>query len=284
MIMPKLLDGKKIAAQIMESVSKTVVSLPSRPVLAIVLATTNESTLAYVNKIRKTAEKAGIEARLVNLTENTDSGAFLERIKKLAKDTATHGIIIQTPLKHDIDIDGARELIPLAKDIDGASPLSAGRLGGGLDAFAPATAQAVIEILNGYDIDPAGKHAVVVGRSRIIGKPVAGLLVERDATVTVCHSKTENLAFYTESADVLVVAAGKAHLITKQHIDAAKGTVIIDVGTNFVNDRMVGDVDFIELENVAGAITPVPGGVGPVTVAVLLRNTLDAYLKQHSDS
>ena len=172
--------------------------------------------------------------------------------------------------------------MPPEKDIDGANPVSAGKLFSGLEAFAPATAQAVIETLKYYDISVKGKHAVVVGRSLVVGKPVAGLLLDMDATVTICHSKTENMDFYTKSSDILVVAAGKAGLIDKNSVDPAKNTVVIDVGTNFDQDgNMSGDVVFKEVEPISVAITPVPGGIGPITTALLLENTFKAYLNQN---
>lgn len=278
--MSELLDGKKVATRIKAGLEERLSSLETAPKLAIVLATDNESTLAYVRMIKKTAEKTGLEADIIDLGPDTTQQQLTDKIKALTDDDGVNGIIIQTPVSQNLDIDKARALIPPEKDIDGANPLSAGRLAGGLQAFAPATAQAVMEILESYDIPVSGKHAVVIGRSRVIGRPLSQLLLASDATVTICHSRTPDISLFTRQSDILIAAAGKAGLIGKEHIDPGKNTVIIDVGTNFIDGKIVGDVDFNGVAGLAGALTPVPGGVGPVTNAVLLRNTLQAYLKQ----
>ncbi len=277
--MAQILDGKEISKQIRDEVKSKIEALGEKPVLAIVLATKNESASTYVRIIQKAAEKVGIKANIIDLSENVGHDELMAAVKNLSEDTKTHGIIIQTPTPKDIDIDEARSLIPLEKDIDGANPLSAGKLFSNLESFAPATASAVIEILKYYQIETSGKHAVVVGRSRIVGKPVAHMLLDLNATVTICHSGTPDLTPYAQNADILVVAAGKANLINDKQV--GPNTVVIDVGTNF-NDQneLVGDVDFEPVEKAVKAITPVPGGVGPVTTAILLKNTLDAYLGQ----
>lgn len=278
--MAEILDGKKVAGRIIAGLEERLSGLKTSPKLAIILASDNESTLAYVRMIRKTAEKSGIEADIIDLGPGTAQNELEDKVKALADDKEVNGIIIQTPAAEGIDIDEARALIPPDKDVDGANPLSAGRLASGLPAFAPATAQAVMEILESYDIPLSGKHAVVIGRSRVIGKPVSQLLLDKDATVTICHSRTVDISTFTRQADIIVAAAGKAGLVTKEHMDAGKNTVIIDVGTNFKDGKMVGDADFEAVKELAGAVTPVPGGVGPVTTAILLRNTLKAYLEQ----
>lgn len=279
--MAKILDGKIIAAQIKDKLHGKISSLSTVPGLAIVLATNDESALAYASAIKKSGEKTGIKIWIHNLQEGLTDDILQNKIKSLAANEEVNGIIIQSPLPEEVDADKARSFIPPGKDIDGANPLSFGRLSSGLEAFAPATAQAVIEILNYYDINPAGKHAVVIGRSMIIGKPVANLLLGMDATVTICHSRTTDLAVYTKQAEILVVAVGQSGLVGKDHINENKRTVVIDVGTNFDKaGNMSGDVKFDEVKDLSGAITPVPGGVGPVTTAILLRNTLEAYLKQ----
>ncbi|HEX5456558.1 MAG TPA: bifunctional 5,10-methylenetetrahydrofolate dehydrogenase/5,10-methenyltetrahydrofolate cyclohydrolase [Candidatus Saccharimonadales bacterium] len=278
--MAEILDGRKVAERIKAGLEERLSGLQTSPKLAIVLATDNQSTLAYVRMIRKTAEGTGMEADIIDLGPNTDQNAFTDKIKALAEDSEVNGIIIQTPVADGLEIDEARSLIPPGKDVDGANQLSAGRLASGLPAFAPATAQAVMEILENYDIPLSGRHAVVIGRSRVIGKPVSQLLLSKDATVTVCHSRTVDISLFTRQADILVAAAGKTGLVTKEHINPVKNTVVIDVGTNFKDGKMTGDTDFEGVRDLAGAITPVPGGVGPVTNAILLRNTLEAYLKQ----
>lgn len=279
--MVRILDGKELSKKIRDDVARRVESLSTKPVLAIVLATKDESAKAYTGVIIKASEKAGIDAVLHDIGEKAGHDEIMAKVKTLANDKNTHGIIIQTPVSDDFDIDEARSLIPLEKDIDGANPLSAGRLFSGLESFAPATAQAVIEMINSHDIGVSGKNAVIIGRSRIVGKPVAHLLLNMDATVTICHSATKDLPSFTKEADILVVAAGKTGLIGKEHISPDKGVAVIDIGTNFnESGKLVGDVKYDEVERVAGAITPVPGGVGPVTTAILLKNTLEACLNQ----
>lgn len=281
--MAKILDGREVAKKIREDVRSRADQLQKKPSLAIVLATDDDSAKTYANTIKKTAEETGLSAELIDLGENADQTGLTHLIEKLANDSDINGIILQTPVAEGIDLEEIRSLIPVEKDIDGANPLSTGRLYGGTEAFAPATAQAVIETLKYYDVPVAGKRAVIVGRSKVVGKPAAQLLLDMDATVTVCHSKTSNLAFYTKTADILVAAAGKAGLIGSEHLDPDKKTVVIDVGTNFTEEgKMVGDVTFDEVEPMAGAITPVPGGIGPVTTAILLRNTLEAFESQNS--
>ena len=280
--MALLLDGREISKSIRKTIEDKVGSLgPDKPApsLAIVLATKNASAASYVRIIKKAAAKLGITASIIDLGEEVTHELLMNTVKTLALDSSTNGIIIQTPVREGIDIDEARSLIPLEKDIDGANPLSAGKLFSKLESFAPATASAVIEILKHYNVELSGKHAVVIGRSRIVGKPVAHMLLDLGATVTICHSGTKDLIPHTTSADVLVVAAGKIDLISDKHVTAK--TVVIDVGTNFNSQQqLVGDVDFASVEKVVKAITPVPGGVGPVTTAILLRNTFEAYLKQ----
>jgi methylenetetrahydrofolate dehydrogenase (NADP+) / methenyltetrahydrofolate cyclohydrolase len=195
-------------------------------------------------------------------------------LAQLADDPEVHGVILQTPLPGGANLAGLAAAIPPAKDVDGASPESLGRLVAGLPAFAPATAEAVLAVLDHYEVELRGRHAVVVGRSVVVGKPVAHLLLDRHATVTVCHSRTPDLAAFTRQADVLVAAVGRATLIGPGHV--SPGTTVIDVGTNAVDGGLAGDVD----PAVAGvdrvALTPVPGGVGPVTTALLLRHVVTA--------
>jgi len=270
-----VLDGKVIADEIKAQVLQQAETYRQRgvvPTLAIVVATDDPSTAWYVKSIGKQAAACQIEARLLELAPTSTTAEIAQTLSNLANDSSVHGIILQTPLPEGVNIDDLLGLIPPAKDIDGANPLSAGNLVYGTPAFPPATAAAVMKILDYYRVELTGKPVVVVGRSRIVGKPVAHLLLERDATVTVCHSKTANLAAHTTQAEVLVVAAGKAGLISAEHVKP--GAVVIDVGTN-VNDagQLVGDVD-TSVESVADALTPVPGGVGPVTTALILQHTL----------
>jgi methylenetetrahydrofolate dehydrogenase (NADP+) / methenyltetrahydrofolate cyclohydrolase len=265
------LSGKQLAAAIRAEVAEAV----AEPVkLAVVLASTDEASAWYVRTISTAAAKAGIDCELVDTKPDADEIAAT--LHRLSADPTVHGVILQSPLPPGLP--PAQQLagaIDPAKDVDGANPLSLGRLASGQPAFAPATAAAVLALLDHHQVELAGRHAVVVGRSTVVGKPVAHLLLDRNATVTVCHSRTKDLAAITSQADVLVVAAGRAGLITGRHV--SPGTTVIDVGTNPTEDgRLTGDVDAASVVPAAAGLSPVPGGVGPVTTAVLLRHTLSA--------
>jgi methylenetetrahydrofolate dehydrogenase (NADP+)/methenyltetrahydrofolate cyclohydrolase len=274
----KILDGKKMAAEIREGLKREVGELAKKgttPTLALVTASDDEAALAYVRSIIKAADAVGIKTKNVELSPGATFLEISEALKDLAKDKSVHGIILQTPLPAGIDADELRVLIPATKDIDGASPLSAGRLVSGLSTFAPATAVAVMEMLKEYKITLQGIRAVMLGRSRVVGKPLAHLLLDANATVTICHSKTKDLAGVASEADVLIVAIGKPNFINSKFVKG--GAVVIDVGTNITSDgKMVGDVDSETVSAKAGALSPVPGGVGPVTTAILLKHTVIA--------
>ncbi len=274
----EILSGKKLSSEIRTEVSDAVKKLQSsgiNPTLAVVVATENKSTDFYVRHIIKAADATGIRANIILLSPSTTSIEITQTLTKLAEDPTVHGIILQTPLPQTVNADDLRTLIPLAKDVDGANPLSAGRLISGLPAFAPSTAAAVMEILRRYDIPLKGTNVVIIGRSRVVGKPLANLLLAADATITICHSKTRNLAQISRTADILVVAIGKPHLINGAYIKP--GSIVIDVGTNTTADgSLIGDVDPMSMQTIAGAFSPVPGGVGPVTTALLLKQTVQA--------
>jgi methylenetetrahydrofolate dehydrogenase (NADP+)/methenyltetrahydrofolate cyclohydrolase len=270
---PASLSGRELAADLRRRTTESAAALTAAgrpPRLAIVVATADESSAWYVRSIAKAAAAAGIVCDVVSPAP-TEIHAELSR---LAADDDVHGIILQTPLPAGIDIGDLAQVIPPAKDVDGANPASLGRLAAGLPAFPPATAEAVLALLDHHGVALAGRHAVVVGRSTVVGKPAAHLLLDRDATVTICHSRTTDLAATTRQADVLVAAVGRPGLITSEHV--SPGTVVIDVGTNPTPDGgLVGDVDPAVAEKAAG-LTPVPGGVGPVTTALLLQHTVRA--------
>lgn len=273
----RLLDGKVIAREIKATVKDAAEMHRQQgvvPVLGIIVATDDGGAQWYVNSIGKAAEACGVDVRMVELSPDASTGQISHAIEELASDTSVHGIILQTPLPAGVNADDLLELIPIAKDIDGANPLSAGRLSYGMAAFAPATAEAVMKVCDYYDIQLAGKHATVVGRSRVVGKPVANLLLQQNATVTVCHSKTPDIANHTRTADIVVAAAGKIGLVTPDMIKP--GAVVIDVGTNPTSEgNLVGDVT-LEVQEVAEALTPVPGGIGVVTTALILQHTLQS--------
>jgi methylenetetrahydrofolate dehydrogenase (NADP+)/methenyltetrahydrofolate cyclohydrolase len=272
-----LIDGRAIAKAILDSVTADVAKLRAAgttPTLAIVVPTDDEATAWYVRSIARTAAKADIEVRQIDLHDATEE-ALTAQLDALSADPAVHGIICQTPLPKGITLDQVGQHIAVGRDVDGANPESLGRLASGLPAFAPATAQAVVEILQREQVPLVGAHVVVVGRSNVVGKPAALLLLAEHATVTICHSRTRDLAARTREGDVVVAAVGRARMLGADHVKP--GATVIDVGTNPTEDGgLVGDVDTAAVEPVAGAITPVPGGVGPVTTALLLRNTVAA--------
>ncbi|WP_284989179.1 bifunctional 5,10-methylenetetrahydrofolate dehydrogenase/5,10-methenyltetrahydrofolate cyclohydrolase [Arthrobacter sp. efr-133-TYG-120] len=277
-----LLSGKPLAAVIQQRARDEAMKLENegaRPVLAVVVATDDESTHWYVRSIERAADRAGIGCRIVDLGPGATEHVLASVLKDLSADPSVNGIILQTPLPAGVGTDSLVSHIAPEKDIDGANPLSLGRLAVGQPAFAPATARAVVEILDHYDIPVAGRNVVVIGRSAVVGKPLSLLLLERDAAITVCHSKSGPLERYTETADVVVVAAGRTGLLTGAHVSSR--SIVIDVGTNVLADgSLVGDVDEASVLGVAAAVTPVPGGVGTVTTALLLLHTAEAAREQ----
>jgi methylenetetrahydrofolate dehydrogenase (NADP+)/methenyltetrahydrofolate cyclohydrolase len=276
-----LIDGRALAAELRARTLATVdttLAAGSAVTLGAVVATSDPATAWYLRSISSAAEKVGITVRAVLVEPATPDGV-LDALDALSADRDVDGIICLTPLPHGLSLAQAGEHIDPAKDVDGANPTSLGRLAAGLPAFAPATAQATIEILRHSGTALVGVEAVVVGRSMVVGKPLALLLLAEHATVTVCHSRTRELAQVTARGDVLVAAAGQAGLIGAGHVKP--GAIVIDVGTNPTADGgLVGDVDTAAVESVAGAVTPVPGGVGPVTTALLLGNVARAAASQ----
>ncbi|MFY9668055.1 MAG: tetrahydrofolate dehydrogenase/cyclohydrolase catalytic domain-containing protein [Trebonia sp.] len=268
------LTGRELATTIRAAASARAAELTvagRQPRLAVVTATDDEASAAYVRSIANAAGKEGIACDLLRTTTAAGVSATLAQ---LADDPEVHGVMLQTPLPEGALLADLARAIPAGKDVDGASPESLGRLTAGLPAFAPATAEAVLALLDYYHVELHGRHAVVVGRSVVVGKPVAHLLLDRHATVTISHSRTADLAAITRQADVLVVAAGRASLIGPEHV--SPGATVIDVGTNVTDaGRLAGDVD-PAVAGVAAALSPVPGGVGPVTTALLLRHVVEA--------
>lgn len=272
------LSGRETAAEIRSEVASVAARLREEgvtPTLAIVLATTDGGALWYARSIAKAAEKEGIECRPLTLDPDASGEEIGEAIAGLATDDEVHGIVLQTPLPDGVSVNALAELIPAAKDVDGMNPLSAGRLAIGQPSFAPATAEAVLRLLRAHDVPLAGANVTVIGRSAVVGRPVLQLLLREDATVTVCHSKTQALAEIASRADVLVVAVGRPRFVSADFV--RPGATVVDVGTNAEPDgSLVGDVDERSVAEVAGALTPVPGGVGPVTTAILLLHTVEA--------
>jgi methylenetetrahydrofolate dehydrogenase (NADP+)/methenyltetrahydrofolate cyclohydrolase len=272
----RAIDGRAIAAAIRTEVATLAQALRGAgtvPTLVVVLATEDESAAWYVRSIERAASQVGVDCQVRRLAQ-PDGATLAALLDDLSADPGVHGIVCQTPLPAGVDALDVGSHIAMPKDVDGANPLSLGRLAAGLPCFAPATAAAVLEILRHEKVPLTGARAVVVGRSTVVGKPAALLLTEADATVTVCHSRTVDLAERCAEGDVLVAAVGRAQLLTGRHVKP--GAVVIDVGTNPTADgRFVGDIDPSAAAR-AGRYTPVPGGVGPVTTMVLLRHVVTA--------
>ena len=269
------LSGRELAKAIRAAAAAEAAELAQagrQPRLAVVTATDDGGSAAYVRSIANAAAREGIAC---DVSRTTTAAGIAAMLAQLADDPEVHGVMLQTPLPDGANLAGLATVIPSAKDVDGASPESLGRLVAGLPSFAPATAEAVLALLDHYQVELRGRHAVVVGRSVVVGKPVAHLLLDRHATVTICHSRTADLAAITRQADVLVAAVGRAGLIGPGHV--SPGTTVIDVGTNATPDGgLAGDVDPAVAAIAGVALTPVPGGVGPVTTALLLRHVVAA--------
>lgn len=279
----RLIDGKAIAqavrAEIREQVEAVFSRTGIRPCLATVLVGEDPASRVYVRNKGKACEDAGMLSRRMNLPASTSERELLDIVAGLSADASVHGILVQLPLPDSIDETRVIESIDPAKDVDGFHPVNAGRLLTGNPVFVPCTPLGILRMLDRESVELEGAHAVVVGRSNIVGKPVALLLLSRHATVTICHSRTKDLPAVVRSADVVVAAVGKTEMIRGSWI--APGAVVIDVGINRRPDgTLAGDVAFDEAREVAGKITPVPGGVGPMTIAMLLHNTLEAALRQ----
>ncbi|MGB6164630.1 MAG: bifunctional 5,10-methylenetetrahydrofolate dehydrogenase/5,10-methenyltetrahydrofolate cyclohydrolase [Pseudonocardiaceae bacterium] len=274
----RVLSGKELAAQIRSEVTEQAAALRcagTTPRLAVVTATDDESSAWYVNSISRAAGTVGITCDVVDLGADRDIDTIRTELAKLSDQETVHGIVLQTPLPPRAKLEDLAGGINPAKDVDGANPLSLGRLVAGMPAYAPATAEAVLAILDHHDIALEGRHVAVVGRSNVVGKPAAHLLLGRNATVTICHSRTRDLATITRVADVLVVAIGKPRMITSEYL--LPGAIVIDVGINpTAEGGLVGDVDPDTVTEQAAGLSPVPGGVGPVTTALLLAHTVRA--------
>lgn len=276
--MAKIIDGKGIADKIYEELKEEVNSLREKPGLAVVLVGDDPASIVYVRNKEKACKRLGLNYKLLKFPQSVDRDELISNIKTLNKDKEVNGIIVQMPLPEHLDAFDIVSSIDPLKDVDGLHPDNLGRLLSGKPRIIPCTPLGIIELLKRKNIDIKGKNAVIVGRSNLVGKPLFHLLLSLDATVTVCHSKTSDLKRETSRADILVCAVGVPRLIT---VDMVKeGAIVIDVGINRVDDKLIGDVDFEEVKHIAGAITPVPGGVGPMTVAMLMKNVITAYKLQ----
>ena len=283
-----IIDGKQIAADVRAEVAAKVSELKEKgiePCLAVILVGENPASVSYVTGKRKALAEVGMADRSIQLPETTSEAELLELIASLNADASVHGILVQLPLPKHIDEDKVIMAIDPSKDVDGFHPVSVGNLMIGRPGFLPCTPHGIIVLLKKMRIETSGKHAVVIGRSNIVGKPVSILLARKDVncTVTMCHTGTKNMAEITRQADIIVVASGHPHTLTGDMV--RDGAVVIDVGVNRIPDsskksgfRLIGDCDFDDLVEKTSFITPVPGGVGPMTIAMLMQNTLESAM------
>ena len=275
------LTGKELAAAINADTKERAAALTAAgtaPTLALIVANDDPASAWYVNSLRKAAERLGIACERIDLGADASAETIRAELTARSADPATDAIMLQTPLPAGVSLDDVSASIAASKDVDGVSPLSLGLLASGLDGFVPATSEAVVELLKHHGISLQGRVVTVVGRSNIVGKPLAQLLLAENATVTVAHSRTADLAAVTTPADIVVAAAGRIGLVTGKHV--GDGAVVIDVGTNESPDGgIVGDVDAASVDGKAAALSPVPGGVGPVTTALLMRHVVVAAEK-----
>lgn len=281
-----IIDGKAIAAQVRGEVAEKVSALKAKgitPCLAVILVGENPASVSYVTGKQKALAEVGMADRSLHLPESTTEEELLKIIDDLNKDTTVHGILVQLPLPEHINEEKVLLAIDPEKDVDGFHPMNVGNLVIGKKAFLPCTPHGIIVLLEKMRIETSGKHAVVIGRSNIVGKPVSLLLArkETNCTVTICHTGTKNMAEMTRQADILIAATGRPHTVTKDMVKP--GAVVIDVGVNRIPDdtkksgfRLTGDCDYADLLETASFITPVPGGVGPMTIAMLMFNTLES--------
>ncbi|EAC2380634.1 bifunctional methylenetetrahydrofolate dehydrogenase/methenyltetrahydrofolate cyclohydrolase FolD [Listeria monocytogenes] len=274
--MGEIIDGKKLAKEIQEKVTREVAELVKegkQPGLAVVLVGDNQASRTYVRNKQKRTEEAGMKSVLIELPENVTEEKLLSVVEELNEDKTIHGILVQLPLPEHISEEKVIDTISFDKDVDGFHPVNVGNLFIGKDSFVPCTPAGIIELIKSTGTQIEGKRAVVIGRSNIVGKPVAQLLLNENATVTIAHSRTKDLPQVAKEADILVVATGLAKFVKKDYIKP--GAIVIDVGMDRdENNKLCGDVDFDDVVEEAGFITPVPGGVGPMTITMLLANTL----------
>lgn len=288
----QIIDGKKLAAETRAEIAAGVAALKAEkgvtPGLAVILVGDNPASVSYVTAKEKACREAGMYSREIRLPAETPEQVVVDTVKALNADPAIHGILVQLPLPKGISEKKVVDAIAAEKDVDGFTPVNVGRMLIGEDCFLPCTPHGIVKLIEVTGMDISGKHAVVIGRSNIVGKPVAALLARKgphaNATVTLCHTGTPDLSAYTKTADVVVVAAGRPNTLTGDMLKP--GAVVIDVGVNRVPDatkpkgyRLCGDADFASCAEVASAITPVPGGVGPMTITMLLWNTLESARK-----
>ena len=281
--MATIMDGKALSLKLKEQMKQRIAQLKQQginPKLVVVLVGDNSASQVYVRNKHKSCGEVGIESEVITMPEQTTQQELLEVVERLNQDETVDGILVQLPLPKQIDEKTVLRSILPEKDVDGFHPVNVGLLSIGDECFAPATPSGIIAMFQEYGIDIAGKNCVVIGRSNIVGKPMAALLLKNNATVTICHSKTEDLASYTRRADVVIVATGRRHTLTAEMVK--EGAVVVDVGMNRNEQgKLCGDVDYEEVKEKASFITPVPGGVGPMTITELMENTIQAAQRHH---
>lgn len=284
--MAVIIDGKMLAKKIRQELKEECEELIKKginPKLAVIMVGDNPASKVYVRNKSRACEEIGIEYEEYLLKDDIKQEDLIELIKKLNKDENINGILLQSPIPDHLNINEAFKTITYRKDVDGFTPSSVGKLCIGEDTFISCTPYGVMKMFDEYNIDLTGKNVVILGRSNIVGKPLIQCCLAKNATVTVCHSKTKNIEEYTKRADVLIAAIGKAKFVTKEMVK--KGVVIIDVGINRNEEgKLVGDVDFENIEPIASYITPVPGGVGPMTIAMLMNNVIKAAKEQNNEN
>ncbi len=282
--MYQIIDGKELARSIRGEVKKEVDNLREKnviPKLAVIMVGDNSASKVYVKNKSKACQECGVEFEEILLDANTSMETLLSIIDKLNERTDINGILLQSPIPKDLNIQEAFERISYKKDVDGFNPVNVGKLMIGEDTFISCTPYGIIKMLEAYNIEIEGKHAVIIGRSNIVGKPLAQCLLRNNATVTICHSKTRDISQITKTADILISAVGRVNMVTSEMVK--EGAVVIDVGMNRNDDgKLVGDVDFEKVKEKASYITPVPGGVGPMTIAMLMNNVVKATKIQYN--
>ncbi len=273
------MDGKALSLTLEAELKLKVDALREKnariPKLVVILVGDNPASQTYVKNKAKACERVGFLSEIIELDGSISQEIVLSTIDHLNRDDAVDGILVQLPVPKHLDAKAIVHALDPNKDVDGLHPLNVAKLYENEKSFVPCTPKGIMRLLKEYQIDVVGKHCVVLGRSNLVGRPVAQLLLNENATVTICHSKTQNLSEFTKQADIIVVAIGRAHFLTSKDVDHAE--CIIDVGINRVDGKLVGDVAYDELVDKVDAMTPVPGGVGPMTIGMLLENTLEAY-------
>ncbi len=271
----KIIDGKHCSKQIRENLKKEISKLPSIPELVDIQIGNDEASTIYINNKKKAAESVGIKFHHVHFEDNIDKQIIIDKIKELNNDIKITGILLQLPIPKEYDEQELINYIDPNKDVDGLTKINYGKLFLGQDGLVSCTPLGVIKLLEAYNVDLENKNVVIIGRSNLVGKPLIELLLRKNANISICHSKTKNLGEHTKNADILIVAVGHENLINKDMIK--NNVVIIDIGINRLNGKIVGDVDFNSVIDKVKLITPVPGGVGPMTVTMLLNNVVKSY-------